>query len=301
MSQPSALPRAASREWAMPIAAGAGDRAAGGVQGRCHQARPSMMTPRATALASARGALLATASAPPCRVQSPQRSTMAALAAKATGFLAGAQKLRASSNGTQERLCCKSKGTYQASAGRGGPGPAWPAARARPRTPQSPCRRNAAAWPRRRGDGWWWRAPRLGGAARPAACRPRRRGRTAMPCTLTCCPPARTPPLLQVQIVVGDDEPQDNALKRFRREVMSAGACPARRHASGRIGDGQAPRAACMHDAVRPWRKQMAQRSQQHGRRQHACRPSPAASPAGTCLPIARPADVDASETSAQA
>ncbi|EFN57431.1 hypothetical protein CHLNCDRAFT_142894 [Chlorella variabilis] len=27
----------------------------------------------------------------------------------------------------------------------------------------------------------------------------------------------------QVQVVVGDDEPQDNALKRFRREVMSAG------------------------------------------------------------------------------
>lgn len=28
---------------------------------------------------------------------------------------------------------------------------------------------------------------------------------------------------LQVQVVVGDDEPQDNAMKRFRREVMSAG------------------------------------------------------------------------------
>ena len=28
----------------------------------------------------------------------------------------------------------------------------------------------------------------------------------------------------QVQVVVGEDEPQDNALKRFRREVMSAGA-----------------------------------------------------------------------------
>lgn len=27
----------------------------------------------------------------------------------------------------------------------------------------------------------------------------------------------------QVQVVVGEDEPQDNALKRFRREVMSAG------------------------------------------------------------------------------
>ena len=29
----------------------------------------------------------------------------------------------------------------------------------------------------------------------------------------------------QVQIVVGEDEPQDNALKRFRREVMTAGKC----------------------------------------------------------------------------
>lgn len=27
----------------------------------------------------------------------------------------------------------------------------------------------------------------------------------------------------QVQVVVGEDEPQDNALKRFRREVMTAG------------------------------------------------------------------------------
>ena len=30
----------------------------------------------------------------------------------------------------------------------------------------------------------------------------------------------------QVQIVVGDDEPQDNAMKRFRREVMTAGKLP---------------------------------------------------------------------------
>ncbi len=30
----------------------------------------------------------------------------------------------------------------------------------------------------------------------------------------------------QVQVVVGEDEPQDNALKRFRREVMTAGEHP---------------------------------------------------------------------------
>ncbi|KAI3438570.1 hypothetical protein D9Q98_000997 [Chlorella vulgaris] len=30
----------------------------------------------------------------------------------------------------------------------------------------------------------------------------------------------------QVQIVVGEDEPQDNAMKRFRREVMTAGLIP---------------------------------------------------------------------------
>ncbi|KAL4445775.1 hypothetical protein ABPG77_008974 [Micractinium sp. CCAP 211/92] len=30
----------------------------------------------------------------------------------------------------------------------------------------------------------------------------------------------------QVQVVVGEDEPQDNALKRFRREVMTAGVIP---------------------------------------------------------------------------
>lgn len=30
-------------------------------------------------------------------------------------------------------------------------------------------------------------------------------------------------PAVQVMVVVGDDEPQDNALKRFRREVMTAG------------------------------------------------------------------------------
>ncbi|KAI7842264.1 hypothetical protein COHA_003905 [Chlorella ohadii] len=30
----------------------------------------------------------------------------------------------------------------------------------------------------------------------------------------------------QVMVVVGDDEPQDNALKRFRREVMNAGLIP---------------------------------------------------------------------------
>ncbi|PRW59257.1 30S ribosomal S21 [Chlorella sorokiniana] len=30
----------------------------------------------------------------------------------------------------------------------------------------------------------------------------------------------------QVMVVVGDDEPQDNALKRFRREVMTAGVIP---------------------------------------------------------------------------
>lgn len=99
--------------------------------------------------------------------------SMALAAAKP--FLAGAQKLRACSNGTQAKLACKSKGTYQASGGarhRVRPGRA---ARAPAGPPQAPGRRNVAACWRRTGDGWWWLAPRQ---VAPAACRPhsRRRG-----------------------------------------------------------------------------------------------------------------------------
>lgn len=162
--------------------------------------------------------------------------TMLAAVAPSTRVLAG-QRLAACSNG--QRTTMKSKSTYQArSWGCGRPGAAvLGLAACRPTTAG-----RALAPPRRpRHPASTSERHNVGGQPAQRACRGgpalvhRRRRSPAVPvlpglraspsavCVLILLASALRFPALQVMVVVGDDEPQDNALKRFRREVMSAG------------------------------------------------------------------------------
>lgn len=161
---------------------------------------------------------------------------MLAAVAPSTRVLAG-QRLAACSNG--QRTTMKSKSTYQArSWGCGRPGAAvLGLAACRPTTAG-----RALAPPRRpRHPASTSERHNVGGQPAQRACRGgpalvhRRRRSPAVPvlpglraspsavCVLILLASALRFPALQVMVVVGDDEPQDNALKRFRREVMSAG------------------------------------------------------------------------------
>ena len=118
---------------------------------------------------------------------------MQALAFSSSSLVGSRALVKQASNGTAQKLAMKSRSTYQVS--------------------RQGCCRGPCGW-RQRGPGALLGRPP--GRRHPAA------GAFPRWVLLSLILPAASI-RMQVQVVVGDDEPQDNALKRFRREVMSAG------------------------------------------------------------------------------